>query len=79
MDLQKGGVHMTYWYPRQNINLVLPIKLLIEVEEAATEHHMSRTDYIRHVLEKAVSGKYPEALEQARKNNPLKFYNLSDG
>lgn len=39
---------------------------------------MSRTTYIRTILQKEVGGKYPKALDEITKDNPTLFLNLDD-
>jgi metal-responsive CopG/Arc/MetJ family transcriptional regulator len=41
---------MTLWRLTRKINLALPEELLARVDEAAAEKYMSRSEYIRYVL-----------------------------
>jgi metal-responsive CopG/Arc/MetJ family transcriptional regulator len=45
---------MTLWKLTRKINLALPEELLARVDEAAAERYMSRSDYIRYVLNNEV-------------------------
>lgn len=48
----------------RHINLAIPEELLADVDEAASKHYMSRSDYIRAVLHRATSVKQPEAKKK---------------
>jgi metal-responsive CopG/Arc/MetJ family transcriptional regulator len=69
---------MVLWRPTKNINFSIPEELLIEVDEAAKAHYMSRTEYIRHVLHKEVSGRYPQVVTRVVRENPSRFLDLDD-
>ena len=45
---------MVLWKHTRNINLALPEELLAEIDEAAKQNYMSRTAYIRQVLNNAI-------------------------
>jgi metal-responsive CopG/Arc/MetJ family transcriptional regulator len=45
---------MTLWKLTRKINLALPEELLARVDAAATEKYMSRSEYIRYVLNNEV-------------------------
>ena len=69
---------MVIWRPMRNINLSIPEELLVEVDEAAKSKYMSRTAYIRYVLNKQVGGKYPEKIREISKQDPTRFLDLDD-
>lgn len=69
---------MVLWKQTRNILLSLPEQLLAEVDAAAKQVFMSRTAYIRAVLQKEVGGKYPEVLDRIEKNKPRLFLDLDD-
>ena len=50
----------------------------MEVDEAAKSKYMSRTAYIRYVLNKQVGGKYPEKIREISKQDPTRFLDLDD-
>jgi metal-responsive CopG/Arc/MetJ family transcriptional regulator len=69
---------MVLWRPTRKVLLAIPEELLIEVDEAAKEKYMSRSQYIRYVLDKAVGGKYPTAVKRATAEDPTRFLDLDD-
>ncbi len=56
----------------------MPEELLVEVDAAAKGKYMSRTEYIRCVLQQEVGGKYPQVVDEAARNNPTRFLDLDD-
>lgn len=69
---------MTLWRQVRNINLAIPEELLAEVDASANENYMSRTEYIRHVLHKEVSGTQPKKIKEETQRDPWKFIDLGD-
>lgn len=69
---------MTIWRPMRKILLTIPEELLVEVDEGAKEEYMSRTEYIRSVLKKEVSGKYPDKIREITNEEPWRFADLDD-
>lgn len=51
---------MVLWKFTRNINLLLSEELLAEVDEAAKQNLMSRSEYIRFTLRKAITKRDPE-------------------
>jgi metal-responsive CopG/Arc/MetJ family transcriptional regulator len=68
---------MVLWKQTRNINLALPEELLVEIDEAAKHHHMSRTAYIRLVLGQAISKIEPDKRYKMRGDEPWR-YDLDD-
>lgn len=62
---------MTYWRPMRNICLALPEELILEIDEAARDTWLCRTEYIRRVLLKAVSERNSKIIEKMRRENHL--------
>ena len=62
----------------RHVHLVIPEELLAEVDDAATQKYMSRSEYIRRVLEEKVGGKFPETIQKIRRENPAKFLDQGD-
>lgn len=71
-------VVVVVWRPMRNINLRLPEQLLVEVDEAAKELYMSRTEYIRYVLNKQAGGRYPRKIEELSSKDLTRFLDLDD-
>lgn len=69
---------MVLWKQTRNILISMPEELLAEVDAAAKEVFISRTAYIRAVLQKEVGGKYPQVLNRVQKNKPTLFLDLDD-
>ena len=69
---------MVLWKLTRDVHLAIPEELLCEVDEAAKHLYMSRSDYIRFVLNKEVGGKYPKAVEEADKQDQTRFLDLDD-
>lgn len=69
---------MVLWKITRNVLISLPEELLAEVDAAAKEVYMSRSAYIRAVLQKEVGGKYPKVLARISKDNPRIFLDLDD-
>jgi metal-responsive CopG/Arc/MetJ family transcriptional regulator len=68
---------MVLWKMTRNIHLALPEELLAEVDEAAKAHYMSRSEYIRVVLHKAISKRDPDKRYKPRGDEPW-LYDLDD-
>lgn len=51
---------MTLWKLTRKINLALPEELLARVDAAAAEKYMSRSEYIRYVLNNEVLSNPPK-------------------
>lgn len=62
----------------RKILVALPEELIVEVEEGAKRSLMYRSEYIRHVLQKHVSGKYPEVIERLSREDMTRFADLDD-
>ena len=69
---------MVFWKPTRKVLLNIPDELLVEVDEAANQNFMSRSEYIRRVLHEKVHGKYPKAIERAEEDNFARFADLND-
>lgn len=69
---------MVLWKQTRNILISMPEELLAEVDAAAKEVFMSRTAYVRAVLQKEVGGKYPKVLERIEKERPTLLLDLDD-
>lgn len=71
---------MTIWRPMRNICLALPERLLIEIDEAAKEEYMNRSEYIRKVLKEAVAPRNEEAIKRAAAADPFdpRLFDLDD-
>jgi metal-responsive CopG/Arc/MetJ family transcriptional regulator len=57
---------MTLWKLTRKINLALPEELLARVDAAAAEKYMSRSEYIRYVLNNEVLKQQSDSFN----NNP---------
>ncbi|HEY5152854.1 MAG TPA: ribbon-helix-helix domain-containing protein [Candidatus Saccharimonadales bacterium] len=68
---------MVLWKLTRNISLALPEELLARVDEAAKSFYMSRSEYIRFVLQKATIGQQPKTTKKNGATNPL-FFDLDD-
>ena len=68
---------MVLWKQIRNISLALPEELLVEVDEAAKAHYMSRSEYIRAVLHKAILKRDPKTRYQLRGDESW-LYDLDD-
>lgn len=68
---------MVMWKMVRNINLALPEELLAEVDEAAKRHFMSRSEYIRAVLHKAILRR-PKDEKYERSGDEPWLYDLDD-
>lgn len=64
----------------RTVYVALPERLLVEVDEAAKEQYMSRSEYIRKVLRDAVAPRNEEAVKRAREDDPFdpRFIDLDD-
>jgi metal-responsive CopG/Arc/MetJ family transcriptional regulator len=62
----------------RDIHLAMPDELLVEIDEAAKESYMSRSEYIRHIMKKEVAGKYPEVIDKAMREDMTRFADLDD-
>jgi metal-responsive CopG/Arc/MetJ family transcriptional regulator len=69
---------MVLWSPTRKILLALPEELLIDVDEAADQLYMSRSEYIRLVLYKAAHDKARKQKDEMIKEKPWRFSNLND-
>jgi metal-responsive CopG/Arc/MetJ family transcriptional regulator len=69
---------MTLWRPMRDIHLAMPEELLVEIDEAAKESYMSRSEYIRHIMKKEVAGKYPNVIDKAMREDMTRFADLDD-
>jgi metal-responsive CopG/Arc/MetJ family transcriptional regulator len=69
---------MTYWRITRHVHLLIPEELLVEVDSAATKQYMCRSEFIRYVLDKEVTGRYSEKVEEAERRNPTLFANLDE-
>lgn len=54
----------------KRINLALPEELFINLDEAAKAYYMSRSEYIRLVLHKAVVEHYGQQMKRRDRNLP---------
>ena len=68
---------MVIWKMMRNINLYLPEELLVELDEAAKQNYMSRTAYIRRVLQRAVEKREPRQRYQPTGHEPW-LYDMDD-
>jgi metal-responsive CopG/Arc/MetJ family transcriptional regulator len=58
---------MVIWKELKKISLDLPIELLTHVDETAKAYYMSRAEYVRLVLHKAVAEHHKRQTEQLLK------------
>jgi len=61
----------------RNINLSLPEELLAEIDEAAKQQYLSRTAYIRKVLQAAIDKRDPNNKYKPNGNEAW-LYDLDD-
>ncbi len=69
---------MVLWKLLKDIHFTIPEELLVEVDQAAKDRYMSRSEYIRYVLHKEVGGNYPKAVREATKKDSTRFLDLND-
>lgn len=62
---------MAYWRPLKYISLGLPADLMIEIDEAAKDAWLSRTEYIRRLLIRDMSKRQTDLIEKLLRENPL--------
>lgn len=69
---------MVLWNPTRKILLALPEELLVDIDEAAKQIYMSRSEYIRHVLYAAVHDKGRKRKDDMLREEPWRFSHLDD-
>ena len=69
---------MVLWKQLRDIHLLIPEELLCEIDAAANQRYMSRSDYIRYVLHEKVTGKYNKAIAEAEEKDPTRFLDMND-
>ncbi|HSX45688.1 MAG TPA: hypothetical protein VLG27_01630 [Candidatus Saccharimonadia bacterium] len=69
---------MAIWKLLRHVHLIIPEELLAEVDYAAAQHYMSRSEYVRRVLAKEVGGRFPGRVERVRKENFVRFLDAGD-
>jgi metal-responsive CopG/Arc/MetJ family transcriptional regulator len=69
---------MTLWKNVRDIHLMIPEELLAEIDAAALEQYMSRSEFMRRTLHEAVGGKFPNAIRQESAVEPTRFLDTSD-
>ncbi len=74
---------MVIWKPMRRFTIALPEELVINLDEAAKDYYMSRSEYIRLELRKAVQAhherqrKMTSNIPQGLENDP-RFFDLDD-
>jgi metal-responsive CopG/Arc/MetJ family transcriptional regulator len=66
------------WRQIRDIHIAIPEELLAEVDAAASQKYMSRSEFIRFALDEKVGGKYPKAIKEAKEIDPFLFLDTSD-
>jgi metal-responsive CopG/Arc/MetJ family transcriptional regulator len=66
------------WRQTRDIHISIPEELLAEVDAAASDKYMSRSEYVRLVLDKEVKGKFSKAREWALEEDPAIFLDTND-
>jgi metal-responsive CopG/Arc/MetJ family transcriptional regulator len=74
---------MTIWKPMRRLVISLPEELVVNLDEAAKDYYMSRSEYIRLELRKSVLAHYDRQkkrsihIPQGLEDDP-RFFDLDD-
>ncbi|PIZ61566.1 hypothetical protein COY17_04175 [Candidatus Saccharibacteria bacterium CG_4_10_14_0_2_um_filter_52_9] len=69
---------MVLWKQIRQINFMIPEELLAAVDENAKSSYMSRSQYIRSVLNKATTERQANTLKELRGDMPREFLDTDD-
>lgn len=69
---------MVLWKQIRQVNFMIPEELLAAVDENAKSSYMSRSQYIRSVLNKATTERQANTLKELKGNMPQEFLDVDD-